>query len=87
MGTLAAQLAQRLPEMAAALMKQAPERLAALIEGSEGSVDDCWEEVLAKPLREALQEWPADKHVVIVVDALDELRQVPHRCRPVVNRE
>ena len=86
-GTLAAQLAQRLPEMAAALMKQAPERLAALIEGSEGSVDDCWEEVLAKPLREALQEWPADKHVVIVVDALDELRKVPHRCRLVVNRE
>ena len=75
-GTLASQLARLLPEMKAALKGQDPARLAALVTGEEGSVDQCWEEVLAKPLREALKVWPADKHIVVVVDALDELRPV-----------
>ena len=73
-GTLAAQVAREIPEVAEVLDKMSPGRIKDLLSGADGSVDDCFEELLATPLRAALEGKPADEHVYLLLDALDELR-------------
>ena len=74
LGTLAAQVAREIPEFAEVLDKASPGRVKDLLSGADGSVDDCFEELLATPLRAALEGKPADEHVYLLLDALDELR-------------
>ena len=74
LGTLAAQVAREIPEVAEVLDKMSPGRIKDLLSGADGSVDDCFEELLATPLRAALEGKPADEHVYLLLDALDELR-------------
>jgi hypothetical protein len=72
--TLAYQLSTNIPEMKQALTRLDPETLRRLSNGAYNDFEkEVFEELLAKPLREALSSWPSDRRVCILIDALDEL--------------